>query len=290
MGYPLAPLPGLFDHSTTPPLHRSALMLFLLFALWLALILGLSHLTKHLVARSSSGFAFRLLIFPGVVVHELSHWAMCRLTGARVYELKLFERRREAGGMVYGGHVKHGRSKLPIVGDPLIAFAPTVGGLGLLVLLTWLFDDPLGLRGALAGPTDPITDARSVVAGLASVLAKITIGFPRRVLESAGDWKLWLYLYLACSISVSLSPSGQDFQNSLRHFARHFAVFVAITAVLLAAVWWGGGLWERWDVSGWTIRSLFGVMALTIATQVLACAIALVLAGIAKIARNVTPR
>jgi hypothetical protein len=50
------------------------------------------------------------MIFPGLIVHELSHYVMCKLTGARVVELKLFERLRVGQQIIFGGHVTLGVS------------------------------------------------------------------------------------------------------------------------------------------------------------------------------------
>ena len=77
-----------------------------------AVISGVQHfLTKIITAILGSGFTFILvnyLMFPGVMLHEISHATMAYLTGAKVTEVALFE---PSGGTL--GYVNY-RTRGPV--------------------------------------------------------------------------------------------------------------------------------------------------------------------------------
>lgn len=223
---------------------------------WLAAVLLLSYGITRQAARVTSGYFFRLVIFPGVVVHELSHYLLCLATGAKVFEVKFFEKRQEGNRAVYGGHVTHGPSKLPIVGEPLISFAPIFGCTAAIVLLTYIADDPLGLF--LASAIETGETAIPPLGSLLSAVAGMAVRVPVRVIEHAGDWKFWGYLYLVGSLGIALAPSRQDFANSFRHVLQNFLKVAALGAV----IWLIVRLFES-NVAV-LVSSLFGVMAFSV--------------------------
>ena len=237
-------------------------MIVLACAVWLGLVILLSNLITRLMTAATSGFLFRLMIFPGVLVHELSHYAMCKLTGAKVVELKLFEKQQVKGHTVYGGYVTHGPSKLPLLGDPLISFAPVFGCLGVMAVLTWAADDPLGFRN---GPSETVELKVAPLSNLTSILSGITyvIGrLPEQVVDHAGEWTFWGYLYLTISLAIALAPSKQDFANSYRHFWRHFLKFLLAAAVLFLVLYVADTLVE--SLTNALVPYLVGVFAFTL--------------------------
>ncbi len=237
-------------------------MIVLACAVWLGLVILLSNLITRLMTAATSGFLFRLMIFPGVLVHELSHYFMCKLTGAKVVELKLFEKQQVKGHVVYGGYVTHGPSKLPLLGDPLISFAPVFGCLAVMAILTWAADDPLGFR---SGPSETVELKVAPLSNLTSILAGITyvIGrLPGHIIEHAGEWTFWGYLYLTISLAIALAPSKQDFANSYRHFWRHFLKFLLAAAVVFGVLYVAGSLMESLQKA--LVPYLVGVFAFTL--------------------------
>lgn len=247
-------------------------MILLACAVWLALVIFLSNLITRLMTSATSGFLFRLTIFPGVLVHELSHYFMCKLTGARVVELKLFEKQQVGHQTVYGGYVTHGPSKLPLVGDPLISFAPVFGCLGVMAMLTWAAGDPLEFHN---NPTEnreleiaPVENLKAIVLGVMYVVGH----FPGQVVEHAKEWTFWAYLYLIVSLAIALAPSKQDFANSFRHFWRHFFKFLLVAALLFAVLYLAGSLVE--SLSNALVPYLVGVFAFTLSILIVTLIIA----------------
>jgi hypothetical protein len=260
-------------------------MVLVLTAAWFVLVVLLSHAVTRVVAGATDGLVFRVLIFPGVLVHELSHYALCKLTGAPVARVKLFEKRTMPDGReVYGGYVMHGRSRLPLVGDLLIAFAPVFGCLGVIVALTYAAGDPLGLTDRLtnqppeSAPTASVLDTARVVAWQT---VRVIGGLPGHFADHAAEWTFWVYLYLCVSLAVALAPSRQDFANSGRHLGRNALWAVLAAAVVYAVVWLIGPLIDR------TLAPpLAGLFALTLSVLAVALVVAWVATRLVLLCRS----
>lgn len=69
---------------------------------------------------------FRLVLLPGVIVHEMSHMIACWLTGTPVVEVNFWTET--------GGHVVHHKPRNPLV-QPIISLAPFLVGITLIALL-----------------------------------------------------------------------------------------------------------------------------------------------------------
>mgnify|MGYP001602124323 CR=1 FL=1 len=150
-----------------------------------ALVFVLSFLAnRHLVALLPQNI-YLVLMFPGVVIHELSHYSVSVLTGTPVHSVQFFSRT--------GGHIVHGQPKIPVVGQLFISFAPLVIGIALSVFL-------ISHLPIEAGNAWQLT------------LGKFKVGIP----EVTGHWGLFdfIKLYLLFSIIMTLTPSRQDITAS----------------------------------------------------------------------------
>lgn len=147
-------------------------------------------------ALSFSGFnllLFYIIVFPGTVIHELSHYLACLATGVRVHEVRLFS--PQQNGAI--GWVIHDRA------DPLrrslIAIAPFIGGsLAIFAIMR------LGLSGSL----DPLT---TVPADLGQSMGSAL----RAVVDTLRSANLrqpatWLVLYALFSLGFGIAPSNED--------------------------------------------------------------------------------
>jgi len=81
-------------------------------------------LLKQLSSKSTIFYAF---LFPGVILHELSHIAGCAITFTKISSFKLFSKS--------GGFVKHEEPKLPVLGILIISIAPLLSGLAVVYLI-----------------------------------------------------------------------------------------------------------------------------------------------------------
>ena len=162
--------------------------------LWLVLIFGLSLALNNLWNKILFGIKYRFFIAPGIIIHEFSHALACFLTGAKIQEINLFSSQ--------GGYIRHGSSKIPIIGKIFISFAPILGGIGALWLFTWLFN--------LGFAFDGVDFSQPFIHGLSTVIQ----GVPVFIQANWLSWQFWLFVYLSISIIICLIPSKQDLKNA----------------------------------------------------------------------------
>jgi hypothetical protein len=151
-----------------------------------------------------------VIVLPGVVIHELSHWLMALLLGIRVRKFSL-------------GPVRKGRSQRVSLGsiqvssvDPLraslIGVAPLLGGSAVILVIGNMVLGVTELASAMSGQ------------GLEGALAGL------QQLVHVADFGLWLYLIFA--ISNAMLPSASDMDT-----VRPVLIFLGVaTLVVLVAV------------------------------------------------------
>src|SRR5215216_6909965 len=172
----------------------------LLFAIELAILYAAgSYVLGRLIRASGFGgsgsvmgrVGFYLLVFPGVVLHEGTHYLACLLTRTKVTRFAPFSPgRRSNGGRLVLGYVRHERRALPV--GALIGLAP--------ILL-----NPLGLLLVTALLT-PLT-FREVARPSAGVVAEgvLASGFLTNTPLLAAIW-----VYLSLSFALGSLPSRED--------------------------------------------------------------------------------
>lgn len=173
-------------------------------ALFVAVIL-LSYATDFFLASSIFGSKYRILLAPGVIIHELAHGFACILTGAKVSEMSLFEKE--------GGHVKHTKSKIPILGPIIISLAPLIVG----IIAIYFISRYLSTSGL-----DTLKSGYSVKSML---LANVAIVKSLAHLS----WKNGILLYITVSVVVTMLPSRQDILHAF------LPLLILITAFLVAS-------------------------------------------------------
>ncbi|MDP3047563.1 MAG: hypothetical protein Q8O07_08810 [Chloroflexota bacterium] len=200
----------------------------------LVLYRGLVPLTTSIPIRGFSKPLFYLLIMPGTVIHELSHWAACALTRVRVFEVHVF--RPQPNGVV--GQVIYERC------DPvrrnLIAFAPFLGGsLALFIVTTFAFPGPKAPDLArLALKPDDLWSSLGLTLG--SVLTLLSQADLDRL-------STWLFFYLVFSVGYGIAPSKTD----LSHLLVDGLAVVGLSAGLYVAdVVWRLGLGDSGLLNG----------------------------------------
>jgi hypothetical protein len=150
-----------------------------------------------------------VIVLPGVVIHEVSHWLMALLLGIRVRKFSL-------------GPVRKGRSRRVSLGsiqvsgvDPvrasLIGVAPLLGGSAVILLIGNAVLGVGELAIALSGQ------------GIGGVLAGL--GQMTHVAD------FWLWLYLIFAISNAMLPSDSDM-----NMVRPVLLFLGIAALVVLIV------------------------------------------------------
>ena len=201
------------------------LLLFAPLIVQLAAIYVLSGYVNRVLYRRLGKTLYLLIMWPGVIVHELSHLVACLLTATKVFEVKLFAPHEESPGTLVLGYVRHAQPRGP-VSATLIGAAPFFGGAAALWISLKVFF-----------PTFVATGFFTLEAFL-SLVARF-------------DWSSWttyVFLYLVLVLSCHIAPSKPDIVSSLKGVVgllvlawlfvavdRYFALSAAAAAVAWAS-------------------------------------------------------
>jgi hypothetical protein len=193
---------------------------------WLLLLLGpLLFLQRHLHREIQSVFLllthrpevalalFSLLFFPGVLLHETSHYIMARLLRVRTGHFSLLPQPLPNGRLQLG-YVE--TVPADVLRDALIGMAPLLTG-GLFVSYAGVTRLGLGSLWAL------VKSGQS--AGLGTALANLT---------SQPD--IWLWFYLTFTICSTMLPSASDRRAWL-------PISLVLTGLLIIGLLMGAGPW-----------------------------------------------
>ena len=129
----------------------------------------------------------RWLYSVGSIIHELSHALLCILTGARITEFQILTKQP---------HVSHTKSRLPLIGQPLISLAPIAGGL----LSVYLINNRLLNNYFTIVAPDNINE---IVTIILSFLAQINLL----------HWQSWIMILFFINIGSMIGPSTRDLKN-----------------------------------------------------------------------------
>ncbi len=150
-----------------------------------------------------------VVVLPGVVVHELSHWLVAKALGVRVRKLALGPVRKGRGKRVSLGSVRVGN--VDPVRASLIGLAPLLGGSAVILLIGNLVLGMDELAAAMASQ-----GVTGFLAGLGQLV-------------HVADFWLWLYLIFA--VSNAMLPSDSDMDA-----VRPVLIFLGIAAAVLLIV------------------------------------------------------
>ena len=172
--------------------------------IWLALCLPTLFLLQRWIHRHLRGLAYLLtgrmswavliyaiILFPGVLLHELSHWIVARLLGVRTGAISLLPQ-MQRDGSVRLGYVEYYRSRtLGPVRESLIGGAPLITGTLAVLLIGFEVFDITNFAAAVESAS---------LDRLGGVLTQ---------LFTAPDFLVWLYLIFAISNAMMPSPSDR---------------------------------------------------------------------------------
>lgn len=134
---------------------------------------------------------YAVVLFPGVLLHEISHWLMATFLGVRTGKFSVIPK-LQADGSVQLGYVEYykGRSLGPIR-ESLVGGAPLLAGTAVILLIGY----------KVFGVTDL---ALAVQTGNIDMLALVV----NKVINT-NDFLVWLYLLFAVSNAMLPSPSDR---------------------------------------------------------------------------------
>ncbi|HHH42472.1 MAG TPA: hypothetical protein ENK56_10780 [Chloroflexi bacterium] len=132
-------------------------------------------------------YLYALLLFPGVLLHELSHWLMARALGVRTRGFSLRPAATSQGAVQLGFVVIQ---RTDVVRSSLIGLAPLLSGIGVVLLIGQQVFAVERIAGAL------------VAGDLGRALEGAVAAF--QVPDA------WLWLYLVFAVSNAMLPSASD--------------------------------------------------------------------------------
>ena len=147
---------------------------------------------------------YSLIFFPGVLMHEVSHWLIATLLGVRTGRFSVWPQ-AQPDGTLRLGYVE--TEKIDFMREALIGAAPLIVG-GLLVSLGGLTRLNLGAVGLALGRADLLAAFEAARSSLSNSDA-------------------WVWLYVIFTVSNSMLPSASD---------RRAWPFVALLLILLGSV------------------------------------------------------
>ncbi|MEY4745271.1 MAG: hypothetical protein RL272_1216 [Candidatus Parcubacteria bacterium] len=230
------------------------IILFAPLALQLVILYALSSAMNRVAYARLGKTLYLLLMWPGVIVHELSHAVGCLLTGTKIFDVKLFSPREEGAGNLVLGFVTHEKPRNPFA-TFVVSAAPFFGGAAALRGILWLAA-PSALRG-LGSPL-VFGSGQDVGAALSGALRAYAV-FAASLAASFDwkSWKTWLALFLLFSVSSHVAPSKHDMKYALAG--------AASIAVLVALLAWLGGRYAAGTTASaalWTAKAVAAMTAL----------------------------
>lgn len=191
---------------------------------------------------------FSLLFFPGVLLHETSHWIVARLLGVRTGRFSLIPRPLDNGRLRLG-YVETAAADW--VRDTLIGAAPLLVGGAFVAFagLAQLGIDNLWLQLVAAGPAGALQALPSLYARPDFWLwFYLVFAVSSTMLPSPSDRRAWLPMSLVIVLLFGLSLLAgagpwllaylaEPFHRAMQAAAVVFAISALIHALLLLPVW-----------------------------------------------------
>lgn len=209
-----------------------SLLVLLLLQRWI-------HTHLHGVSLLATGRAdwavivYAIVLFPGVLLHETSHWLAATLLGVRTGSMSLIPRRQRDGTLQLGYVEYYKSSKLGPIRESLIGAAPLIAGT-IAVLL-------IGLR------VFSVTElAAAVQTGDVDILATA-------LSDLFATPFIFLWIYLIFAISNAMLPSRSD-----RKAWPAFALIMATLALFLYLIGLQDTLLERLEQPVITVFGYLG--------------------------------
>ena len=172
-------------------------------AVWLIIALPVLVVLQRWIHRHLQGIAllltgrtswavvlYALVLFPGVLLHELSHWLMATLLFVRTGKVSLLPQLQEDGTIQLGAVEYYKTGDVGAIRESLIGGAPLIAGTLTVLLISLRVFNVNGLTQAFAA------------GDLGAILLAL------RALWQAPDVLVWLYLFFA--VSNAMMPSASD--------------------------------------------------------------------------------
>ena len=196
-------------------------------------------------------------LFPGAVIHELSHALLCLVTGTTIKELNIFKL-ENSGGM------QHDRPKIPYLFDFLIAASPIFGCAFVLIVTSIILGNPIQVNESL--PKEMTLSMKLVFDYAKNFLDMIWLTL--NAFWKSGFHSISSILFIIASIvfTVSMAPHKRDIKYIVPGFIIVGAVlfFLELFGIsLLGYKWWDQALENSWIIITYIISLLLTILFIT---------------------------
>jgi hypothetical protein len=241
--------------------------LFLLLGPGLILAVIVYYISELLRNQTASLFGHEFWVyftFLGTMIHELGHAFFAVLFGHKVTTLRLFDPDPVTGTLGYVQHSYNPRNLYHQIGNFFIGIGPVILG----SVAVYFFSELL-LAGQLFASLEELNLATASLDSLQSawqLLREVFINglevfrsllFPANL----GNWKFYLFLYLALSIGTHLKLSRSDLEGAVVGFGYLVGLVFAIN---LATLWVGDWASRYAIMISQSYSFFYGVMIFTI--------------------------
>ena len=164
----------------------------------------------------------------GTVIHEFSHYLMCKIFGHDVTEVKLFRpfKFKDDGILGYVKHSYDRNSLLQRIGNFFIGIAPMIiGTLVMLLILIILFPKLYTSFNYSIKISEPIDIFKVFTENIEMFYESIFN------VNNIVDIKFWIFIYLMLSITLHMSLSKPDLEN-----AKEGLLYIFILSIFIAFI------------------------------------------------------
>lgn len=226
---------------------------YLAFAFGFVAIVFLSFGVKKLWSRYLKLRIFKTFLFPGTIVHELSHTLICLVTGTTIKELNIFK--LESSGIQYD------KPKVPILFDFLIATAPIFGCAFAIVLLSIVLENPIHVNESL--PKEVTFSVKAIFDYAKDFLDIIWLTlneFWERGFRTAGSA---IFIIASIIFTVCMAPHKGDIKYVVLGFIILGGILFGLELCgisLLGIKWWEKILDTSWSLMSYIISILLTIL------------------------------
>ena len=222
------------------------------FAFGFIVIVFTSFGIEKLWSKYISIKAVRFFLFPGAVIHELSHAFICLITGTTIKELNIFK--------LENGSIQYDRPKIPFLFDFFIATSPIFGCAFILILISIILGNPIRVDETLP---NEMTFSFKIVFDYAKNFLDM-IWLTLNAFWNSGFHSISSIIFIIASIifTVSMAPHKSDLKYIVLGF-------IILGLILFTLEWSGISLlqykwWDKMLDRSWVIITYITSILMTV--------------------------
>lgn len=233
-------------------------MIYFSLAIGLVLVTFLSFATFGLWTKHANTKIIQGFLFPGTIVHELSHALLCLITGTTIKELNLFTSNSTG--------IKYDKPKIPFLFDFIITAAPIFGCAFFIAFISKMLSSPMHLNNTFPNEID------FTFKGFFDLIQHLldTVWVTLNSFKNQFDIENIHHVFFVLALivfTISMAPHKQDIKHLVLGFSIISLIFFFLEKAgihLLQYRGWSFFLKELWAVTTLTISVLATLLFITL--------------------------